>query len=75
MSANLGKIVGHQYDDLPVSLKRETFSSSNGHPKCYKKLSWNKRDLLLYAVGIGATKDDLDFVYGISILGSFGINR
>jgi len=26
-------------------------------------VSWNKRDLLLYAVGIGATADDLHYVY------------
>ncbi|GJJ12935.1 hypothetical protein Clacol_007182 [Clathrus columnatus] len=48
MSFDLGKAVGHQYDDLPHS----------------PKVSWNKRDLLIYAVGVGATKDDLNFVYG-----------
>ncbi|KAF5373790.1 hypothetical protein D9758_000685 [Tetrapyrgos nigripes] len=28
-----------------------------------KPVSWNKRDLLTYAVGVGAKKDDLPFVY------------
>jgi hypothetical protein len=27
-------------------------------------VSWNKRDLLLYAAGIGAKADDLSLVYG-----------
>ena len=26
-------------------------------------VSWTKKDLITYAVGIGATKDDLKFVY------------
>ena len=31
----------------------------------WHKVSWNKRDLLLYAIGIGATSDDSQFVYGV----------
>jgi len=38
MSIDLGKAVGFQEPDLPVS--------------------WNQRDLILYALGIGAKKDD-----------------
>ena len=34
------------------------------HDSTNAKVSWNKRDLLLYAVGIGAKKNDLQFVYG-----------
>lgn len=29
-----------------------------------RPVSWNKRDLLTYAVGVGAKKDDYSFVYG-----------
>jgi acyl dehydratase len=29
-------------------------------------VSWNKRDLLTYAVGVGAKKDDLSFVYELN---------
>ena len=28
-------------------------------------MSWNKRDLILYAVGIGLGQGDLQFVYGM----------
>ncbi|OCH94644.1 peroxisomal dehydratase [Obba rivulosa] len=40
---DLGKAVGYQGEDLPVS--------------------WNQRDLLTYAAGIGAKKDDFSLVY------------
>ena len=30
------------------------------------QVDWNRRDLLLYAAGIGAKKDDLPLVYGAS---------
>jgi hypothetical protein len=30
------------------------------------QVAWNKRDLLAYAVGIGAKNDDFQFVYGAS---------
>jgi len=43
MSVDLGKAVGHELSDVPVS--------------------WNQRDVLLYAAGIGAKADDLQFVY------------
>lgn len=33
-----------------------------------KPVTWTTRDLLLYAVGLGAGKDDLRLVYGESIL-------
>ncbi|KAJ3475014.1 hypothetical protein NLI96_g12115 [Meripilus lineatus] len=39
---DLGKAVGHQEPDIPVS--------------------WNQRDLILYAIGIGAKKDDFPLV-------------
>ncbi|KAF8577536.1 peroxisomal dehydratase [Ramaria rubella] len=34
-----------------------------GHKYETQAVAWNKRDLLLYAVGIGANKDDFSFVY------------
>ncbi|TFK52798.1 peroxisomal dehydratase [Heliocybe sulcata] len=34
-----------------------------GHQSPDKPVAWNKRDLLLYAVGIGAKKEDFPFVY------------
>lgn len=35
-----------------------------GYKYADKPVSWNKRDLLIYAVGVGAKKDDFPFVYG-----------
>lgn len=39
-------------------------------------MTWTKRDLLLYALGIGAKHDELEYVYGQSqppeLLFSFG---
>lgn len=35
-----------------------------GHRYPDKPVSWNKRDLLIYAVGVGAKKEDFPFVYG-----------
>jgi acyl dehydratase len=34
-----------------------------GHPSSVKPVSWNRRDLLLYAAGVGAKATDLPFVY------------
>jgi len=30
------------------------------------QVAWNKRDLLAYAVGIGAKNDEFQFIYGAS---------
>ncbi|KAF8526871.1 peroxisomal dehydratase [Hysterangium stoloniferum] len=38
-------------------------SKAVGHQYESQDVTWNKRDLLLYAVGIGAKKDDFAFVY------------
>jgi len=38
-------------------------SRAVGHQYDSEDVTWNKRDLLLYAVGIGAKKDDFAFVY------------
>ncbi len=35
-----------------------------GYKLADKAVSWNKRDLITYAVGVGAKHDDLSFVYG-----------
>jgi peroxisomal enoyl-CoA hydratase 2 len=32
------------------------------------QVTWNQRDLLLYALGIGAKKEDFGLVYGTSVL-------
>lgn len=37
-----------------------------GHEYPSVPVTWNKRDLLIYAVGIGAKKDDLRFVYELA---------
>jgi hypothetical protein len=31
----------------------------------FAQVAWNKRDLLAYAVGVGAKNDELQFVYGV----------
>jgi hypothetical protein len=33
-------------------------------PTPCSQVSWNKRDLLLYAVGVGAKQNDFSLVYG-----------
>ncbi|KII91605.1 hypothetical protein PLICRDRAFT_38402 [Plicaturopsis crispa FD-325 SS-3] len=38
-------------------------SKAIGHKSADIPVSWNKRDLLAYAVGVGAKKDDLSLVY------------
>lgn len=35
-----------------------------GHPSKDQPVSWNQRDLLTYAVGVGAKATDLPVVYG-----------
>lgn len=35
-----------------------------GHKFSDKPVSWNKRDLLAYAVGVGAKHNDFRLVYG-----------
>lgn len=39
------------------------FEKSVGHTEPDQPVSWNRRDLLLYSVGIGATAKQLDYVY------------
>lgn len=39
------------------------FSQSVGHTDPDQPVSWNRRDLLLYNVGIGASEKELDYVY------------
>ena len=63
MSIDLEKAIGFESDSAPVCY---FFVFQHFEPwlnEC-AKVSWNKRDLLLYAVGIGAKKGDLQFVYG-----------
>jgi hypothetical protein len=58
----LEKLVGQEYAVEPVS----TFcpqSAVDLNPAT--KVSWNKRDLLTYAVGIGANATEKQFVYGL----------
>jgi len=46
-------------------MSRFDLSKSIGFDYPTIPVSWNKRDLLLYAVGIGAKKDDYQFVYDL----------
>jgi peroxisomal enoyl-CoA hydratase 2 len=39
------------------------FEKSVGHTEPDQPVSWNRRDLLLYSVGIGASAKQLDYVY------------
>ncbi len=39
------------------------FDLTVGSTQPDQPVSWNRRDLLLYAVGIGAGPEDLDYVY------------
>lgn len=39
------------------------FDQSVGHTDPPQPVAWNRRDLLLYAVGIGASENALDYVY------------
>ena len=45
--------------DMSVDLAKAV-----GHPSKDKPVSWNQRDLLTYAVGVGAKAKDLPVVYG-----------
>ena len=42
------------------------FDQSIGHTEPDQPVSWNRRDLLLYAVGIGCSEKSLDYVYELS---------
>ncbi|PWN49382.1 hypothetical protein IE53DRAFT_388397 [Violaceomyces palustris] len=42
------------------------FEQTVGYDNGDQPVSWNRRDLLLYSVGIGAGPDDLDYVYEAS---------
>ena len=39
------------------------FDLTVGYDNGDQPVSWNRRDLLLYSVGIGAGAEDLDYVY------------
>ncbi|KAK7467272.1 hypothetical protein VKT23_004329 [Stygiomarasmius scandens] len=41
----------------------DSLSQVVGHQLPDRPVSWNKRDLLTYAVGVGAKKDDFPFIY------------
>lgn len=43
---------------MSVDLSKAIGYQLQDHP-----VAWTKKDLLLYAIGIGAKKDDLPFVY------------
>ena len=59
---DLGKAVGYQSKDQEARHFPSTYSEhvliTSG------QVSWNQRDLLLYAVGIGAKKDDHSLANG-----------
>lgn len=44
--------------NMSVDLSKAVGYQLQDHP-----VAWTKKDLLLYAIGIGAKKDDLSFVY------------
>jgi hypothetical protein len=59
----LERFVGHEYAAIPVSriIPQPVFPLDHPRPN---QVSWNKRDLLTYAIGIGAKASDQQFVYG-----------
>jgi hypothetical protein len=59
----LEKLVGYEYAAVPVSRILPHLGFSLDHPRP-NQVSWNKRDLLTYAIGIGAKASDQQFVYG-----------
>lgn len=46
-----------------MSKQEIDFDKSVGHSEADQPVSWNRRDLLLYSVGIGANEKQLDYVY------------
>jgi peroxisomal enoyl-CoA hydratase 2 len=42
------------------------FDQSVGHTEADQPVSWNRRDLLLYSVGVGCSEKALDYVYELS---------
>lgn len=65
MSVDLAKAVGYRSKELPVRVCWLTFSIL---ALKLLQVSWNKRDLLAYAVGVGAKASDLPLVYGAFFL-------
>lgn len=63
MPESLATVVGYELEEKPVSSTVAAMWFQTLKDFGYK-VSWNKRDLLLYALGIGATSDDFQFVYG-----------
>lgn len=63
---NLEKAVGWQDTDLPVSTTEPLRRSTAQRTACFtaNQVSWLKRDLLLYAIGIGAKATDQTIVNG-----------
>ena len=60
-SVKLEKLFGEEYTAEPVSTSWINFFRLN---PTATQASWNKRDLLTYAVGIGAKTSEKQFVYG-----------
>ncbi len=69
MSSNidLAKAVGVELDVEPVRIHQIALTYRSLASTWCGQVAWNARDLLLYAVGIGAKKDDLALVYGAHI--------
>ena len=61
-SIDLERAVGVELDVEPVRNFNSLSICHGAHS--HEQVAWNTRDLLLYAVGIGAKKDDLAMVYG-----------
>jgi peroxisomal enoyl-CoA hydratase 2 len=50
-------------DKNTMSESKVDFDKSVGHTEPDQPVSWNRRDLLMYSVGIGASAKQLDYVY------------
>src|ERR1700730_6834325 len=57
----LEKLVGQVYAAVPVS---SSPAYQSRHLSTTPQVGWNKRDLLTYAIGIGAKTSERQFVYG-----------
>lgn len=52
--------------------QRYDLAVAPGHRMPDQPVAWLRRDLLLYAIGIGAKKEELQFVYELGEAGSLG---
>jgi hypothetical protein len=60
---HISEALGHQNPDKPVR-RPEACPQAGVLTNYFVQVGWNTRDLLLYAVGIGAKSADLSLAFG-----------